>query len=91
MPRRRGLGIPQPGGAVPVNFVVKAKTGIHHHVHMKYPLNIIVACLLILVAAPSTHDEELQDFLKRIGLGNATTNDIHENFQKGKGVEKAKR
>jgi hypothetical protein len=48
---------------------------------MKYALNITVACFLFLVAAPVTRAEELQDFLKRTGVGNATTNDLHENFQ----------
>lgn len=48
---------------------------------MKYVLNITVACLLFLVAAPIARAEDLQDFLKRTGVGNATTNDVHENFQ----------
>jgi len=48
---------------------------------MKCLLNITVVCFLFLVAAPITHAEELQDFLKRTGVGNATTNDVHENFQ----------
>jgi hypothetical protein len=48
---------------------------------MKYVFNITVAYFLFLVATPITHAEELQDFLKRTGVGNATTNDVHENFQ----------
>ena len=48
---------------------------------MKFVLNIAVACFLFLIAAPITHAEELQDFLKRTGVGNATTKDVHENFQ----------
>jgi len=47
---------------------------------MKYLLRIIIASFVVLVATPNTHAEELQDFLKRAGTGNATTNDIHENF-----------
>jgi hypothetical protein len=47
---------------------------------MKYMLRIIIACFAVLVAAPNTHAEELQEFLKRTGTGNATTNDVHENF-----------
>jgi hypothetical protein len=44
---------------------------------MKY---ILIVCFALMVAAPITHAEELQDFLKRTGIGNATTNDIQENF-----------
>src|SRR5438270_9608540 len=48
---------------------------------MKYVLNITVACFLFVIATPIAHAEELQDFLMRTGVGNATTNDVHENFQ----------
>jgi hypothetical protein len=47
---------------------------------MKYVLKMIIACFLFLAAASNTHAEDLQDFLKRTGIGNATTNDVHENF-----------
>ena len=42
---------------------------------------IAIACFLFLLAAPLTQGEELQDFLKRTGVGNATTNDVHEDFR----------
>jgi hypothetical protein len=32
------------------------------------------------MATPVSHAEELQDFLERTGVGNATTNDLDENF-----------
>jgi len=44
---------------------------------MKHIFSILMAFLVII---PSTHAEELQDFLKRTGTGNATTNDLHKNF-----------
>jgi hypothetical protein len=42
---------------------------------------VAIACFLFLLAAPMTQGEGLQDFLKRTGVGNATTNDVHEDFR----------
>jgi hypothetical protein len=44
---------------------------------MKSIFSILIALLIVV---PRTHAEELQDFLKRMGTGNATTNDLHKNF-----------
>ncbi len=43
-------------------------------------LRIIVVCFTLLAAVPDAHTEELQDFLKRTGIGNATTNDVDAHF-----------
>jgi hypothetical protein len=48
--------------------------------YMKYALSLLLICFAFLVTVPVAHAEELQDFLKRTGIGNATTNDVHENF-----------
>jgi hypothetical protein len=47
---------------------------------MKYMLTTLIACFAFLTAVPVTQAEELQDFLKRVGIGNASTNDLHEDF-----------
>ena len=48
---------------------------------MTFMFKVAIACFLFLLAAPLTQGEELQDFLKRTGVGNATTNDVHEDFR----------
>ena len=48
---------------------------------MTFMFKVAIACFLFLLAAPMTQGEELQDFLKRTGVGNATTNDVHEDFR----------
>ncbi len=47
---------------------------------MKLTFNMFFVSFAILLMASVTHAEELQDFLKRIGTGNATQSDVHTNF-----------
>lgn len=47
---------------------------------MKHTLNKFIVSFAFLVMASVTHAEELQDFLKRTGIGNATQSDLHTNF-----------
>ena len=49
-------------------------------IKMKYSLGIFISCFIFLATVPMGHAEELQEFLKRTGTGNASTNDLHENF-----------
>jgi hypothetical protein len=46
--------------------------------NMKYISSILIAFLILV---PRAHAEELQDFLKRLGTGNGTSNDLHKNFR----------
>ncbi len=47
---------------------------------MKYTLNLLIVSLIFLAVASVARAEDLQDFLKRTGTGDATANDLHENF-----------
>jgi hypothetical protein len=45
---------------------------------MKHVFSVLI---VFLVVGSRAHAEDLQDFLKRTGTGNANTNDLHENFR----------
>jgi hypothetical protein len=47
---------------------------------MKHALNMIIVSLGLLLIASVARAENLQDFLKRTGTGNATQVDLHTNF-----------
>jgi hypothetical protein len=47
---------------------------------MKQTLNRFILFFALLVMASATQAEQLQDFLKRTGTGNATPGDLHANF-----------
>ncbi len=41
---------------------------------------LVIACFAFLVLTAAGRAEELQDFLKRVGIGDATKSDLHTNF-----------
>src|SRR3974377_104377 len=47
---------------------------------MRHILSRFIISFALLMMASVTHAEELQDFLKRVGTGDATQSDLHTNF-----------
>jgi hypothetical protein len=47
---------------------------------MKYAINSIIVCCVLLASPPLAHAEDVETFLKRFGTG-ATKNDMDEHFR----------